>query len=77
MKPYWTHSDGMTCWYRVHILDKNYSVKVVESPFDEEGEITEIKAEWSGGNTAPRPVHAGEEYERVRAAFLAAKKAAG
>jgi len=75
MKPYWTHADGMTSWYRVHILDKNYSVKVTESPFEEDVAITEIKAEWSGGNTAPRQVHAGDEYDRVSAAFFAARKA--
>ena len=43
MKPYWTHADGMTSWYRVHVREKNYSVKVEESPFEEDVAITEIK----------------------------------
>lgn len=73
MKPFWTHPDGMTCWYRIHILDKNYSVKVVESPFDDD-EITEIRMEWGGGNSAQRQIQAGAEYDKVSAAFRAAKK---
>lgn len=75
MKPYWTDPDGMTSWYRVHILEKNYSVKVIESPFEDDVVITEIKLEWSGGNSVPRPVPAGDEYDKVCAAFQAAKKA--
>ena len=75
MTPYWTHADGMTAWYRVHVLDKNYSVKVTESPFEEDVAITEIKLEWSGGNTVPRQIQAGDEYDRVCAAFFMAKKA--
>lgn len=75
MKPYWTHSDGMTSWYRVHVLDKNYSVKIEESPFEEDVVITEVRQEWSGGNSVPRQIHAGDEYDRVCAAFYAAKKA--
>lgn len=75
MTPYWTHADGMTAWYRVHVLDKNYSVKVAESPFEEDVAITEIKLEWSGGNTVPRQIQAGDEYDRVCAAFFMAKKA--
>jgi hypothetical protein len=74
MKPYWTHPDGMTSWYRVHILERNYSVKIVESPFDEMT-ITEIKFEWSGGNSFPRQVPPGDEYDKVCAAVFAAKKA--
>lgn len=73
MKPYWTDSDGSTSWYRVHILEKNYSVKVVESPFEDDVLITEVKQEWSGGNSAPRQIQSGEEYDRVCAAFHAAK----
>ena len=76
MKPYWTHADGTTSWYRVHVLEKNYSVKVAESPFEEDVAITEIKQEWSGGNSFPRPVLAGSEYDKVSAAFFAARKAA-
>ena len=76
MTPYWTSPDGTTAWYRVHILDKNYSVKVTESPFEEDVKIIEVKFEWSGGNTMPRHLHDGSEYERVCAAFWAAKKAA-
>lgn len=75
MKPYWTNSDGTTSWYRVHILDKNYSVKVEESPFEEDVSITEIKLEWSGGKNAARPIDHGAEYDRVSAAFRAAKNA--
>ena len=74
MKPFWTDPDGMTAWYRVHVLDKNYSVKVVESPFEEDVEITEIKQEWSGGTSSARTIQAGVEYDRVCAAFHAAKK---
>ena len=74
MNPYWTSPDGMTHWYRVHILERNYSVKVVESPFDGD-EITEVKLEWSGGNSSPRQLSKGDEYDRVCAAFHAAKKA--
>lgn len=73
LKPFWTHSDGETSWYRVHVLEKNYSVKVVESPFEEDAVVAEIKQEWSGGNSSTRQVHAGEEYDRVCAAFRAAK----
>lgn len=73
MTPYWTSPDGDTHWYRVHILEKNYSVKVVESPFDDD-EIVEVKLEWSGGNSSPRKLHDGEEYARVCAAYRAAKK---
>jgi hypothetical protein len=75
MKPYWTHEDGMTAWYRVHILDRNYSVKVIDSPFEEDVTISEIKMEWSGGNSVSRVIDPGDEYDRVCAAFLAAKKA--
>ncbi len=73
MTPYWTSSDGTTHWYRVHILEKNYSVKVVESPFDGD-EIVEVRSEWSGGNSSPRQLQQGDEYARVCAAFWAAKK---
>lgn len=73
MKPYWTDPDGMTSWYRVHILEKNYSVKVVESPFEDDVTIVEIKLEWNGGKSAARAVPAGEEYDRVCAAFRGKK----
>ncbi|MEO7104959.1 MAG: hypothetical protein ABIZ09_01180 [Rhodoferax sp.] len=75
IKPYWTHPDDSFAWYRVHIHDRNYSVKVVESPFEEDVAITEIKQEWSGGKTASRKIEAGEEYEKVSAAYFAARKA--
>lgn len=75
MTPYWTHADGMTAWYRVHVLDKNYSVKVAESPFEEYVAITEIKLEWSGGNSVAKRIDAGEEYDSISAAFFAARKA--
>lgn len=75
MTPYWTHPDGSSAWYRVHIQEKNYSVKVLESPFEEDVVITEIKQEWSGGKTASRKIEAGEEYDRVKEAYFAARKA--
>ena len=59
----------------MHIAEKNYSVKVVESPFEENVVITEVKLEWSGGNSAPRQIQAGAEYDKVCAAFHAAEKA--
>ena len=76
MQAYWTDSDGFTSWYRVHILDKNYSVKVVESPFEEHGDVQEVKLEWGGKRTPARKVAAGPEFDMVRAAFFAAKKKA-
>ncbi len=75
MKAYWTHPDGSCAWYRVHIHEKNYSVKVTESPFEEDVAVTEIRQEWSGGKSASRKIDAGEEYERVTAAYFAARKA--
>lgn len=71
MHAYWTQGD--VSWYRVHLADKNYSVKASEDPF---GDITilEIKSEWSGGKTVSQTLPAGELYERVAQAFLAAKK---
>ncbi|MES2950035.1 MAG: hypothetical protein V4858_15950 [Pseudomonadota bacterium] len=75
MTPFWMDPDGSTAWYRVHVLDRNYSVKATESPFEEDVAITEIKVEWSGGKSSPRRISAGEEYDRVSAAFFAAKKA--
>ena len=75
IEPYWTHSDGMTSWYRVHVREKNYSVKVTESPFEEDVAITEIRLEWSGGNSVAKQMDAGEEYDRVSAAFFAARTA--
>lgn len=75
MTPYWSHPDGSYAWYRVHLQEKNYSVKVLESPFEEDVAITEIKQEWSGGKTASRRVDAGDEFERVKAAYFAARKA--
>ncbi len=75
MKPYWSDPDGSSAWYRVHVHDKNYSVKVLESPFEEDVAITEIKQEWSGGKTASRTIRAGDEYNKVSAAYFAARKA--
>ena len=73
--PYWTHPDGSSAWYRVHIHEKNYSVKVNESPFEEDVAVTEIKQEWSGGKTTTRKIDAGEDFDRVSAAYFAARKA--
>ena len=73
MDPYWTSSDGQSAWYRVHILEKNYSVKIVEDPFEEEGMITEVRMEWSGNKTVARTLSKGDEYDRVCAAYRAAK----
>lgn len=75
MKAYWTHPDGSFAWYRVHIYEKNYSVKVTESPFEEDVAVTEIRQEWSGGKSASRKIDAGDEYDRVTAAYFAARKA--
>lgn len=77
MKPFWTDSDGTTAWYRVHILEKNYSVKVTESPFDDDVQVIEVKLEWGGGNHPARKVSAGDEFDKVSAAFRAAKASAG
>lgn len=70
MKPFWT--DDETAWYRIHLGEKNYSVKASEDPFGEV-QILEIKSEWSGGKTASQTLSEGERYDRVAAAFLAAK----
>lgn len=72
MQAYW--SKGDTAWYRLHLADKNYSVKTSEDPF---GDITilEIKSEWSGGKTASQTLAPGDLYNRVAQAFLAAKQA--
>ncbi len=75
MKPYWTDPDGSNAWYRVHLYEKNYSVKVIESPFEEDVVITEVKQEWSGGKTASRKIEAGAEYDKVCAVFFATRKA--
>jgi len=75
MKPYWSHPDGSSAWYRVHLHEKNYSVKVLDSPFEEDVVIAEIKQEWSGGKTASRTIEAGDEYNKVSAAYFAARKA--
>ena len=75
MKAHWTHPDGSYAWFRVHLHEKNYSVKVIESPFEEDVAVTEIKQEWSGGKTASRRIDAGEEYDRVTAVYFAARKA--
>ena len=75
IKPYWAHPDGSSAWYRVHIHEKNYSVKVIESPFEEDVVISEIKQEWSGGKTASRTIEAGVEYDKVSAAYFAARSA--
>lgn len=71
MQPFWT--DGESAWYRVHLGEKNYSVKASEDPFGEI-EILEIKSEWSGGKSASQKLSAGEHFDRVAAAFLEAKK---
>lgn len=76
IKPYWSHPDGSSAWYRVHLQEKNYSVKVLESPFEEDVAITEIKQEWSGGKTASRTIESGDEYDKVKAAYFAARNAA-
>ena len=71
MKPFWT--DGETSWYRVHLVDRNYSVKASEDPFGEI-QILEIKSEWSGGRSASQKLAAGDLYDNVAAVFLAAKR---
>jgi hypothetical protein len=73
IEPFWTATDGLSAWYRVHILEKNYSVKIVQDPFEEDGLIAEVRAEWSGNKSMARTLSNGEEYDRVCAAYHAAK----
>jgi hypothetical protein len=70
MKPYWT--DGESAWYRIHLAERNYSVKASEDPFGEVS-ILQVKTEWNGGKRPPQPLLNGEEYDQVCAAFLNAK----
>ncbi len=70
MKPFWT--DGESAWYRIHLAERNYSVKASEDPFVELT-ILLVNSEWNGGRRPPQALHSGEEYDRVCAAFLAAK----
>jgi hypothetical protein len=71
MQAYWTRDD--VSWYRLHLADKNYSVKAAEDPFGDVN-ILEIKSEWSGGKSVSQTLGPGELYDRVAQAFLAAKK---
>jgi len=73
MQAYWTRDD--VSWYRLHLADKNYSVKATEDPFGDVN-ILEIKSEWSGGKSVSQTLGPGELYDRVAQAFLAAKKSA-
>ena len=70
MRSFWT--DGESSWYRIHLAEKNYSVKASEDPFGEVS-ILQVQAEWNGGKRPATTLHNGEEYDRVCAAFLAAK----
>lgn len=72
MKPFWT--DGESSWYRIHLADRNYSLKVSEDPF---GDVSflQVQTEWNGGKRAATPLLSGEEYDQVCAAFLVAKSA--
>lgn len=72
MQAYWTQGD--ISWYRVHLADKNYSVKASEDPFGDVS-ILEIKSEWSGGKSISQTLSPGPLYDRVAQAFLSAKKA--
>lgn len=74
MKPFWTHSDGQTALYRFHLLEKNYTIKVLDDPFSGT-RILEIKSEWNGGKSFAQVVQPGKEYDRIEAAFLKAKDA--
>jgi hypothetical protein len=73
MKPFWT--DGESSWYRLHLAEKNYSVKASEDPFGEVA-ILQVQAEWNGGKRPATTLHSGDEYDQVCTAFLAAKSSA-
>ena len=73
MQAYWTQGDVSRD--RVHLADKNYSVKASDDPFGDVN-ILEIKSEWSGGKSVSQTLSPGELYDRVAEAFLAAKKGA-
>jgi hypothetical protein len=66
------HTDGDNAWYRLHILEKNYSVEASEDPFGEL-QILHIRSEWNGGKSVARNVPAGPEFDKIAAAFLTAK----
>lgn len=73
MQAFWT--DGESSWYRIHLAERNYSVKASEDPFGEVN-ILQVQAEWNGGKRPAITLRDGDEYDRVCAAFLAAKSAA-
>lgn len=71
MKPFVIHTTGEASWYRFHHLEKNFSIKVIDDPFDGL-QVQEIKLEWGGGKSVPKILAEGDEFDRVKALFLAA-----
>jgi hypothetical protein len=73
MKPFWT--DGESAWYRIHLAERNYSVKASDDPFGDIS-ILQVQAEWNGGKRPAQTLLSGDEYDHVCAAFLTAKSSA-